>query len=445
MNQFFLFSCTTISLLLIITTSTTHRTPISVERTIDDPHNHRHLLSYNEDPLAAEPWLEFENPRLKNAYIALQAWKEAILSDPNNITADWVGPDPCAYTGVICWPAPDNPCERTVAGIDVNHADIAGHLPHELGLLYDLAVFHLNSNRFCGTIPQSLTNLYRLHELDLSNNRFAGKFPELFLNFQNLKYLDIRYNEFEGGLPYKLFDKHFDAIFVNDNRFSSALPENIGNSPVSVIVMANNMFEGCVPASLGNMSATLNELIITNNGLSSCFPSELGKLRNLTVLDVSRNKIVGGLPDSIGDLNSLEQLNVGYNMMSGKIPTGICRLPNLASFLYNDNFFTEEAPDCSKLPRLDDRMNCFRGRPDQKTDVQCRRFLSRAVNCSSFDCGNSYKPPAPICPPPQLSPNPINGSPSPPVTFSPPPAKSTPPMCQCVKPPPQPANPPPTV
>ncbi|KAL3655659.1 Leucine-rich repeat extensin-like protein 7 [Castilleja foliolosa] len=388
---------------------------------------YRHLLSYNDDPLATEPWLEFENSRLKNAYIALQSWKESILSDPTNITANWVGPDPCNYTGVFCWPAPDNNCERTVAGIDINHADIAGHLPHELGLLFDLAIFHINSNRFCGPLPESLTNLKLLHELDLSNNHFAGPFPKLLLQFRNLKYLDIRYNEFEGEIPSGLFDKHFDAIFVNDNRFSSALPENIGNSPVSVVVMANNKFGGCLPASLGNMGPTLHELVLTNNGLSSCFPWEIGRLTNLTVLDVSRNKMVGPLPESIGNMGSLEQLNLGGNMMSGEISTKICRLPNLRNFDYGDNYFTDEDTVCLKLPEFDDTMNCFRGRPNQKPEMQCRRFLSKGVNCSSFGCAaaSTYSPP----PPPETGGTPATRV-EPPVC--------TAPLCPCLKPPPMP-------
>ncbi|EXC31982.1 hypothetical protein L484_001013 [Morus notabilis] len=62
---------------------------------------------------------------------------------------------------------------RTITGIDLNHGDIAGYLLEELGLLVDLALFHVNSNRFYDTVPHKFKKPELLFELDLSNNRFA--------------------------------------------------------------------------------------------------------------------------------------------------------------------------------------------------------------------------------------------------------------------------------
>ncbi|KAI3809531.1 hypothetical protein L1987_25508 [Smallanthus sonchifolius] len=165
----------------------------------------RQLLYYldeNDDRgenVTVDPSLVFENPRLRTAYIALQTWKQAILSDPHNLTVDWVGSGVCDYTG-----------------------DIAGYIPGELGLLNDLALFHINSNRFSGTIPKKFQNLKTLFELDISNNRFAGKFPYVVLKLPELKVLDLRFNEFEGIVPKELFDKDLDAIFINHNLFGSS-------------------------------------------------------------------------------------------------------------------------------------------------------------------------------------------------------------------------------
>ncbi|XP_022864212.1 pollen-specific leucine-rich repeat extensin-like protein 4, partial [Olea europaea var. sylvestris] len=243
----------------------------------------------NESEYEIDARLTFANPRLKKAYIALQAFKKAIYSDPQNFTANWEGANVCAYNGVFCAQALDNPKQSVVAGVDLNHADIAGHLPIEIGHLVDISLLHLNSNRFCGIIPKSIAKLTLLFELDVSNNRFVGPFPEVVLELPSLKYLDLRYNDFEGQLPPQLFNKPLDALFLNDNRFHSTIPENFGNSTVSVLVLSNNKFHGCIPKSIGKMANTLDEILLSNNALSGCLPEEITLLKSATVFDISDN------------------------------------------------------------------------------------------------------------------------------------------------------------
>ncbi|KAF7028366.1 hypothetical protein CFC21_040301, partial [Triticum aestivum] len=336
-----------------------------------------------------DPSWQFPSRRIEDAYAALQTWKRhAIFSDPKNLTADWAGPDVCNYTGVFCAPLPSDPRVLAVAGVDLNHGDIAGYLPPELGLLADLALLHLNSNRFCGMIPGTLRRLSLLHELDLSNNRFVGPFPEVVLDMPALRFLDLRFNEFEGGVPSRLFDKPLDAIFLNHNRFRFEIPDNIGNSPVSVLVLSHNTFGGCLPASLANMSGTLNEILLINNGLESCLPPELGRLRELTVLDVSHNQLAGPLTQEVAGLRKLEQLNVAHNLLSGPIPQAVCALPRLKNFTFSYNFFTGEPPACARVvPRGSDRDNCLPNRPAQRTRQQCAAFYAHPpVNCAAFQC-----------------------------------------------------------
>ncbi|OMO85607.1 hypothetical protein COLO4_21544 [Corchorus olitorius] len=315
------------------------------------------------------PWIP--NSRLQKAYEALHAWKYAMTSDPNGFTKNWYGPKVCNYTGVFCAPAPDDPYITTVAGIDLNGANIAGYLPEKLGLLTDLALFHINSNRFYGKVPDSFSNFNLLYELDISNNQFSGGFPSVLLNLPSLKFLDIRFNQFVGTIPSKLFDLQLDALFFNNNKFQSSLPPNFGNSPVSVIVMANSGVTGCFPtASLVKMAGTLREIILMNNGFTGCLSPELGKLKGLTVFDVSNNKLVGSLPDAFGQLTNLEQLNVANNQLSGYIPESICSLPRLENFTFSNNYFVSEPYKCQKLQDKDDRKNCLPYRPLQRSIME---------------------------------------------------------------------------
>ncbi|MCL7047948.1 hypothetical protein MKW94_019967 [Papaver nudicaule] len=327
----------------------------------------------------------FPNPRLQSAFIALQALKHAIVSDPNKVTSNWYGPDVCSYNGVYCSPAPDAPHIKTVSGIDLNHQNIAGTLPYQLGYLTDLALFHINSNRFCGTIPETFKYMRLLFELDVSNNRFSGKFPWVVLYLPSLKFLDIRFNEFYGDVPSRLFDLKLDAVFINDNKFRFTIPKNFANSTVSVLVLANNQLNGCFP-DMGKMAGTLNEIILSNNGLNGCLPPGIGKLNQLTVFDISSNNLVGPLPDTMGNMNSLEQLNVAHNKFSGNIPPSICSLPRLENFTYSYNYFCGEPQSCLKLPDKDDKKNCIPFRPLQRSFMECSSFLSHPVYCNSFGC-----------------------------------------------------------
>ncbi|CAM0957492.1 unnamed protein product [Alopecurus aequalis] len=353
-----------------------------------------------------DPAWRFPSPRLRDAYLALQTWKQqAIFSDPNNLTGNWVGPGVCSYTGVFCAPLPSSG-ELAVAGIDLNHGDIAGYLPSELGLLCDLALLHLNSNRFCGLVPDSFRRLRLLHELDLSNNRFVGAFPTVVLDLPSLRFLDLRFNDFEGGVPRELFDRPFDAIFLNHNRLRFQLPDNFGNSPVSVIVLANNDFGGCLPASLGNMSDTLNEILLINNGLNSCVPPEVGMLREVTVFDVSFNALSGPLPPEVAGMQKVEQLDIAHNLLSGTVPEAVCDLPRLKNFTFSYNFFTGEPPSCARVVPADgDRRNCLPNRPAQRMPQQCAAFYARPpVDCAAFQC-KPFVPPPP--PPPPAYPGPL--------------------------------------
>ncbi|KAL8171166.1 hypothetical protein V2J09_022970 [Rumex salicifolius] len=354
----------------------------------------------------------FPNPRLESAYVALQAWKRAIASDPNNATSNWVGCDVCSYTGVYCAPAPDDSYVTTVAGIDLNHANLAGYLPDELGLLTDLSLFHLNSNRFTGSVPATFCELRRLHELDISNNKFCGEFPNVVLSLPSLKFLDIRFNDFQGKIPDEVFNKKLDALFLNSNNFTSSFPPNLGNSTVSVLVLANNPISGCLPPGISDMGPTLEEIILLNISLRTCLPTDLGRLKNLKVLDVSFNRISGFLPESIGQLSSLEQLNVAHNQLTGEIPDSVCGLPRLQNFTFSYNFFCGEPQSCSRLKARDDKVNCIPYRPFQRSVQECQAFLSYPpVDCNAFGCGGTPPPPPPPYPPShQLSPSPSSFS-----------------------------------
>ncbi|KAJ3674738.1 hypothetical protein LUZ60_005354 [Juncus effusus] len=327
------------------------------------------------------------NPRLADAFIALQAWKHVITADPNNITKTWWGPHVCNYTGVFCAPAPDDNNILTVAGIDLNHDMLEGTLPDHLSLLRDLTLLHLNSNSFSGVIPPSLSKLPLLFEVDLSNNKFSGPFPSDLLALPQLKFLDLRFNNFCGEVPSQVFDTAIDAFFINNNQFAFSLPPNFINSIASVLVFANNGLSGCLPQNLGAMNKTLNQLILQNSNITSCIPEDIGSLEQLTVLDLSYNNLVGKIPESIGNMKSLQVLDLGHNMLTGEVPTIICELESLQNITYSYNYLFWESEVCLNVEMLDDSENCIFWRPEQRFENECIDFLHRPpAQCDDNGC-----------------------------------------------------------
>ncbi|KAI4321015.1 hypothetical protein MLD38_034439 [Melastoma candidum] len=301
---------------------------------------------------------DFPNRRLRDAYIALQAWKKAMNSDPYGVTENWVRPNVCDYKGVFCEQALDDPSQTIVAGIDLNHADISGYIPAEFGLLVDVALLHLNSNRFRGLIPGTFANLRLLHE-DL------------------------------------------DALFLNNNKFTK-IPDNFGESPVSVVVLAHNNIRGHIPRSTGNMSRTLNEIIFSHNKMSGNIPGEIGRLKELRVLDISSNSFTGSLPKSMRNLRSLEHFDISGNRLKGSIPRGICDLPKLNYFVFGRNPFQDPSEGCgpSERKRGASRHSakCSKG--------SCQRVPRKIHHERSIPVPKSH-PPAPApAPTPTPTPNP---------------------------------------
>lgn len=385
---------------------------------------HHHMMPFSSRARWWEPNLPphpFPKSNRTTAFWALQAWKNKITHDPNNITATWVGPNVCNYHGVYCAPPPDFSCDSVVAGIDLNSQNISGTLPDELGNLGYLSLFHINSNRFTGCLPSSLSSWTYLYELDVSNNMFEGGFPTFVLSLPSLVYLDIRFNRFSGELPEGLFTKALDAIFINNNNFSGEMPLNLQTSPASVMVLAHNAISGEIPASLSGLSFSLNELILLGNSLEACIPTQLGELTQLTVLDLSHNNLIGALPSSFGNLVNLEELNVANNFLCGSIPSQLCALPNLQNFTTSFNYFNDKGSNCStpmlppKKVVFDDTHNCIDESVLQREKEECIAFLKgKESTCMAVAPPPPPSPPPPPpprppptpCPPSRPSPNP---------------------------------------
>ena len=298
-----------------------------------------------------------------------------------------MGNNPCNWTGFVCDTVPDKNL-KAVAGVDFNGYDLGGGddftLDGFLDGLPDITIFHANSNNFKGGVPKIDRNKLRyLYELDLSNNKLHGEFPNEVLYAKQLTFLDLRFNFFCGHVPPQVFTLDVDVCFLNNNQFHQPLPENLGDTPALYLTFANNHFTGEIPSSVGR-AKNLLEVLFLNNQLSGCLPYEIGNLKDSTVFDVGKNQLTGPIPHSFGCLDKMELLNLAENQFYGPVPETVCELPNLSNLSLSHNYFTQVGPKCRKLiyeKKLDVKMNCILGLPDQKSDQQCSWFFSTSRKC----------------------------------------------------------------
>ncbi|XWS69104.1 hypothetical protein CRYUN_Cryun04dG0150700 [Craigia yunnanensis] len=120
------------------------------------------MLCHNsfESPVSPPPpavdtqQLVFKDKRLADVYPIIQSFKRTITEDPLNKTGNWIGSDLCNYTGFYCDNPPDNVSALTLVGLNFNGFLLrASTLEGFIDKLYDLAIFHANSNKFFGSVP----------------------------------------------------------------------------------------------------------------------------------------------------------------------------------------------------------------------------------------------------------------------------------------------------
>ena len=101
-------------------------------------------------------------------------------------------------------------------------------------------------------------------------------------------------------------------------------------------------------------SEIITSLSLHRKGLAGTLPSEIGRLSELTFLDISSNAIVGSLVPQLFALATLRHLDLGSNLIQGSIPSYVERLSALTSLWLHSNSLTGELPSALfSLTQLD--------------------------------------------------------------------------------------------
>ncbi|KAK9087796.1 hypothetical protein Syun_030190 [Stephania yunnanensis] len=218
----------------------------------------------------------------------------------------------------------------------------------------------LSYNNFSGKFPPFIFKCKNLTYLDMSSNGFNDLFPDVMINLVRLEYLNLTSNEFRGPLPANLSklasSKH---LRIGANEFTGKIPDDIGLlSNLQILELHNNSLTGRIPASVGQL-VMLERLDLHAAGLTSIIPSELGSCTNLTFMDLSLNSLAG-----IGNLKNLKLLDLSRERALGQIPHTIWNLTQLTMLNLFDNILgsiPREIGNLTALQTLDIGINELSG------------------------------------------------------------------------------------
>ncbi|MFA5946837.1 MAG: leucine-rich repeat domain-containing protein [Patescibacteria group bacterium] len=107
------------------------------------------------------------------------------------------------------------------------------------------------------------------------------------------------------------------ASKVNNFAESGMLSTKMDLSGTGLTAVPGNIFD----------RGDLTELNLSNNSLTGALPSQIGQLKNLRLLNASRNQMTG-VPSEIGQLSKLEALDLSNNQLTG-LPNELGQLSNL--------------------------------------------------------------------------------------------------------------------
>ncbi|CAN6459436.1 unnamed protein product [Victoria cruziana] len=272
---------------------------------------------------------------------------------------------------------PESLAQLPLISLNLNENQMEGIIPPVLEMNPSLRELKLFMNNFSGQLPMRLGRNSPLELLDVSSNRFEGNLPPDLCYMKKLEMLIVFDNQFSGELPEGVaLCSSMQRIRIQSNRFVGTIPPAFwALSRVNFLELSHNNFEGSISPQIAG-ARSLTQLLISGNNFSGSIPSEMCSLSLLYVIDGSRNQMSGVLPSCLTDLKGLQklnlqenqitgelnfsssifswkeltELNLSKNRLSGAIPSQLGYLPVLTYLDLSDNFFSGEIP--SELANL---------------------------------------------------------------------------------------------
>lgn len=205
---------------------------------------------------------------------------------------------------------------------------IGEEIPKNASGFESLMVLALGNSALKGQIPAWLLSCRKLQVLDLSWNHLDGRIPPWIGQMENLFYVDLSNNSLSGEIPKSLTEL---KSLISTNCSRSYLTASAG---IPLFVKRNKSASGL---QYKQASSFPPSIYLSNNRINGPIWPEIGRLKQLHVLDWSRNNITGTIPSSISEMENLETLDLSWNNLYGSIPPSLSKLTFLSKFSVANN------------------------------------------------------------------------------------------------------------
>ena len=189
-------------------------------------------------------------------------------------------------------------------------------------------MLHLDHNQLTGPIPAELGQLTQLQYLTLFNNELTGEIPTELAQLAQLQYLTLHNNQLSGEIPAELGQlSQLWSLALDHNELTGKIPTELGQlSQLRWLTLDHNQLTGKIPTELGQLT-WLRSLALDHNQLTGEIPAELGQLSQLRNLFLANNQLTGKIPAELGQLSNLELFSFRGNRLTGPVPSELSHLP----------------------------------------------------------------------------------------------------------------------
>ena len=167
--------------------------------------------------------------------------------------------------------------------------------------------------------------------LVLNTNFISGISSSVF-SLINLQILDLDKNfieELPSDITLPLSGGSLQHLYLSNNKLTTISDELFKLKQVTNLWLSNNRITSTIPTGIGMMT-NLQELDLESNLFEGSIPTELYSLSKLHTLILHDNLLSGSISPLISQMTSLRILDLDSNAISGELPAQIGFLSQLS-------------------------------------------------------------------------------------------------------------------